>query len=63
MENKYLVKINRLIQRDLSTFALHQKTFPQFRNIHFNQNVVILASGVSASKYKTPVKDAIYRCK
>lgn len=60
MENKYLVKINRLIQRNLSTFALHQKTFSQFRNIHFNQNVVILASGVSASKYKTPVKDAIH---
>lgn len=60
IENKYLVKLNRLMQRNLSTFALHQQTFPQFRNIHLDRDIVILASGVSASKYKIPIKDAIH---
>ena len=55
MENKYLIKINRLIQRNLSTFALHQQTFLQFRNKHLGEDIVILASGVTASTYKKPL--------
>lgn len=57
--NEYLVKMNRLMQRNLSTFALHQKTFPQFKTINWGKEVVIVASGTTASKYKQ-IKDAVH---
>lgn len=44
--------INRIQQINLSTAFLHQKTFPQFKGINEGKDVVLVASGVSASKYK-----------
>ena len=45
-----LVKLNRLQQINLSTYHLHSQVFPQFRRIHKNQNIFLIASGVSANK-------------
>lgn len=46
-----LVKLNRLQQINLSTAFLHQQTFPRFRGAHEGDDVVLVASGVSAEKY------------
>lgn len=47
------IRINSRIQQDnLSVFALHQKTFPQFKETHRGDDIVIFASGPTASKYK-----------
>ena len=51
-----LVKLNRLMQINLSTFALHQKTFPQFKNKHLQEDIYILATGKTASKFVNSVK-------
>ncbi len=40
---------------------IHQKTFSQFKNIHNGQDIVIVASGPTAKKYK-PKKDATHIC-
>lgn len=55
MENN----INRLIQNNISTAFLHQKTFTQFKGCHQGQEIVILATGPSAEKYQ-PIKNAIH---
>ncbi len=55
MENK----LNRLVQNNLSTAALHQKTFLPFKNKHSNQEIVIVATGPTANLYN-PIKDAIH---
>lgn len=52
MTNLDQVIVNRLIQTNLSTCFLHQKTFPQFKGIHQGQDVCLLASGITAAKYK-----------
>lgn len=52
MTNLDQAVINRLIQTNLSTCFLHQKTFPQFKGIHQGEDVCLLASGVTAAKYK-----------
>ena len=51
--------INRLIQNNISTAFLHQKTFTQFKGCHQGQEIVILATGPSAEKYQ-PIKNAIH---
>lgn len=38
---------------------MHLQTFPKFKGIHKNKNIVLVASGVSADKYY-PMKDAIH---
>lgn len=38
---------------------LHQKVFPQFKNIHCNKDVVIVATGPTLKNYK-PIKDAVH---
>ena len=43
-----LIKLNRLQQTNLSTYHLHSQVFPQFRRIHKNQNIFLVASGASA---------------
>lgn len=55
----HLNYINRLIQTNLSTFALHQKTFLPFKSIHLGQEIVILATGPSAQYYE-PISHAIH---
>ncbi len=60
---KYLcetvVQINRILERKLSTFALHQKTFPQFKGINKGKEIVIVATGPTLMKFK-PIKNAVY---
>ena len=55
MENN----LNRLIQTNISTANLHQKTFLPFKNKHNNQEIVIVASGPTAELYK-PIENAIH---
>ena len=56
-----VVKLNRLIQTNLSTCFLHLQTFPKFKGIHKDKDIVLVASGVTADKYtKDKVKDAIH---
>ena len=55
MENN----LNRLIQTNISTSNLHQKTFLPFKNKHNNQEIVIVASGPTAGRYK-PIENAIH---
>ena len=54
-----VVKINRLIQNNLSTCFMHLQTFPKFKGIHMGKDICLVASGVSADKYH-PVKDRIH---
>lgn len=53
-----IVQLNLLNQINLSTFNLHQKTFPRFKNINQGKEVVLLASGPTLKQYK-PFKDVI----
>ena len=60
MSNLDVVKLNRLIQLNLSTCFLHMKTFSQFKNIYDGKDVYLIASGVTADKFYPKDKDAIY---
>ena len=51
--------INRIVEKKLSTMMMHQKTFPQFKNIHHGQDMVILASGPTL-QYFEPFENCIY---
>ncbi len=57
--NANFVNLNRIIQTNLSTMMLHQQTFPPFKCKHKGQDIVIIASGVSAADYE-PIKNAIH---
>lgn len=56
---KDLALLNRLIQTNLSTCFLHQKTFPQFKGIHKGEDICLVASGVTAESYE-PVGGRIH---
>ena len=58
MANQDVLKLNRLMQLNLSTYSLHQQTFPRFRRIHEGQDIYLIASGKTASTFK-PVPGAI----
>ena len=49
---------NKLNQINLSTFNLHQKTFPRFKDINQGKDVVLLASGPTLKQYK-PLENVI----
>ena len=51
--------INRITEKKLSTMNLHQKTFPQFKNIHNGKEVVVIAAAPTAKYYK-PIENAIH---
>ncbi len=51
--------LNRLVQNNISTAFLHQKTFSRFKGCHQGQELVILATGPSAEKYQ-PIRNAIH---
>lgn len=55
-----LVKINRMIQLNLSTYSIHSKVFPSFKEIHKNRDIYLIASGVTASKFYPTDLKAIY---
>jgi len=59
MANIDVVKLNRLIQTNLSTCFMHLQTFPKFKGIHEGRDVVLVASGVTGDKYY-PMKDVIH---
>lgn len=44
--------------RSISTFLLHQKTFPKYKNIHKGQTLVLLATGPTLNDYK-PMENVI----
>ena len=52
MEENYLVKLNRINQVNLSTMVLHTRTFSKFKGIHQGDDIVLVASGVTADQYK-----------
>lgn len=45
-------KMNRIVQTNLSTALLHQKVFPQFKGIHANREIAVIATGPSLLNYK-----------
>lgn len=57
--HKYLYEINRLNQENISTAIMHQKSFPQFKNINAGKDVVIVACGPTAADY-TPIPNAVH---
>lgn len=59
--NQDIVKLNRLIQTNLSTCFLHMQTFPKFKGINMGKDVVLVASGVTASNYTgAKIKNAVH---
>lgn len=52
LSNNDVNTLYRLQQINLSTAFLHQKTFLPFKGIHEGDDIVLVASGVSADKYK-----------
>ena len=46
------VKLNRIIQENLSTCFLHLNTFPRFKEINKGKSVYLIASGVTAADFK-----------
>lgn len=61
MTNIDLIKLNRINQINLSTCFMHLQTFPKFKGIHQGKDIVLVASGVTASQYTgDKIKDAIH---
>ena len=54
-----LEDISRIQQYNFSTFAMHQKAFPQFKGIYTGKDVVVVACGPTAKDYK-PIESAIH---
>ena len=54
-----LIKINRLIQTNLSTCFMHLQTFPKFKGIHKGKDICLVASGVTADRY-FPIDNRIH---
>ena len=54
-----LEDISRIQQYNFSTFAMHQKAFPQFKGIYTGKDVVVVACGPTAKDYK-PIEGAIH---
>ena len=54
-----LAKLNRINQVNISTALLHTRTFTKFKGIHEGKDIVLVASGVSADKYK-PKQNVIH---
>ena len=52
MEENYLVKLNRINQVNLSTMVLHTRTFSKFKGIHQGDDIVLVASGVTADQVR-----------
>lgn len=56
MDKLDVVKLNRINQVNLSTMVMHTRTFTKFKGIHQGDDIVLVASGVSASKYSPKEK-------
>ena len=51
VSNIDIVKLNRFNQLNLSTCFMHLQTFPKFKGCNMGQDIVLVASGPTASKY------------
>lgn len=51
--------INRIVEKKLSTMAMHQRTFIPFKNKHCGRDIVIVATGPTL-KYFKPIENAVY---
>lgn len=54
--NKARIATIQGVQRSITTALLHQRTFSEFRNKHFNQEVVLIGAGPTL-KYFKPFRD------
>lgn len=52
-------KLNTVLQKNISTALLHQKTFLPFKNKHQGQTMVLIGAGPSVNKFKK-IDNAIY---
>ena len=59
LERNLARKMELTISRALSTMAMHQRTFAPYKNKAAGRDVVIVAGGPTASKFK-PIPGAIY---
>lgn len=50
--NTDLAKLNRINQINISTAFMHTRTFIKFKGVHEGRDIVLVASGVTADKYK-----------
>ncbi|MBQ9273561.1 MAG: hypothetical protein IJ228_02015 [Succinivibrio sp.] len=54
-----LREVNRLMQTNLSTYSIHQQSFPSFKNLHQGKKVAVVACGPSLKNYR-PLSDTIH---
>lgn len=54
--NKVRIETIQGVQRSITTALLHQRTFSEFRNKHFNQEIVLIGAGPTL-KYFEPFRD------
>ena len=59
LERNLARKMDLTISRALSTMAMHQRTFLPYKNKAAGRDIVIVAGGPTAAKFK-PIPDAIY---
>jgi hypothetical protein len=59
LEHNIARKVELTVRRALSTMALHQRAFPPFKNKAAGRDVVVVAGGPSAAKFR-PIPGAIY---
>lgn len=52
-------EIDRMIQTNLSTMAMHRESFSQFKGVNEGKEVVVFATGPSSKKYK-PIPGCIH---
>lgn len=57
--NKLKHELKNEISKSLAVYTLHQKVFPQFKNINKGKDVVFIATGPTLKDYE-PLKDAIH---
>ena len=60
LQRSMLRDVDRIIQNNVSTMFLHQKTFLPFRDCHKDKEIVIVASGPTAKYYTNPIEKAIH---
>jgi hypothetical protein len=53
------LKIERIVQRQLSTFAMHRRTFLPYKGKFTGKDVVIVAAGPTVNDYK-PIPGAVH---
>lgn len=57
--NKLKYELSNEVSKSLAVYNLHQKVFPQFKNINQGKDVVLVAAGPTLKSYE-PLKDSIH---